>query len=92
MARKGYTPEQIIGKLREVEVLVHQGHTIREAARRIDVSDHTYYVWGKEYGSMGVEQVRRLKELEKENVRLKRLVADLSLGKDILKEALKGNS
>ena len=70
MARKEYTPEQIIGKLREVEVLVHQGHAIREAARRIGVSDHTYYVWRKEYGSMGVEQARRLKELEKENVRL----------------------
>ena len=56
MARKGYTPEQIIGKLREVEVLVHQGDTIRGAARRIGVSDHTYYVWRKEYGSMGVEQ------------------------------------
>ena len=92
MSRKGYTPEQIIGKLREVELLVHQGHTIREAARRIGVSDHTYYVWREEYGSMGVEQARRLKELEKENLRLKRLVADLSLDKDILKEALKGNS
>ena len=56
MARKGYRPEQIIGKLREVEVLVHQGHTIREAGRRTGVSDHTYYVWRKEYGSMGVEQ------------------------------------
>ena len=92
MARKGYTPEQIIGRLREVEVLVRQGDTIRGAARRIGVSDHTYYVWRKEYGSMGVEQARRLKELEKENVRLKRLVADLSLGKDILKEGLNGNS
>ena len=88
MARKGYRPEQIIGKLGEV--LVHQGHTIREAARGTGVSDHTYYVWRKEYGSMGVEQARRLKELEKENVRLKKLVADLSLDKDILKEALKG--
>ena len=92
MARKGYTVEQIIGKLREVEVLVHQGHAIREAGRRIGVSEHTYYVWRKGYGSMGVEQARRLKELEKGNVRLKRLVADLSLDKDILKEALKGNS
>ena len=73
-------------------MLVHQGDTIRGAARRIGVSDHTYYVWRKEYGSMGVEQARRLKDLEKENVRLKRLVADLSLDKDILKEAPKGNS
>ncbi len=92
MPRRGYSPEQIIGKLREVEVLVHQGNAIGEAVRKIGVSDHTYYVWRKEYGGMGVEQSRRLRDLEKENVRLKRLVADLSLDKDILKEALKGNS
>jgi transposase-like protein len=92
MARKGYTPEQVIGKLREVEVLVHQGKTIGEAVKKIGVSDHTYYVWRKEYGGMGVEQAKKLKRLEKENVRLKTLVADLSLDKDILKEALRGNS
>ena len=92
MSRRGYTPEQIIGKLREVDVLVHQGHTVGEAVRRIGVSDHTYYVWRKEYGGMGVEQAKRLKELEREKGRLKRLVADLSLDKDILKEALRGNS
>ena len=92
MPRKGFTPEQIIGKLREVEALVQQGEAIREAVRKIGVSDHTYYVWRKEYGGMGVEQAKRLKELEKENTRLKRLVADLSLDKDILKEALRGNS
>ena len=85
MPRKGYTPEQIIGKLREVDVLVQQGHAVREAVRRIGVSDHTYYVWRREYGGMGVEQAKRLRELERENVRLKRLVADLSLDKDILK-------
>jgi transposase-like protein len=62
------------------------------AVRKIGVSDHTYYVWRREYGGMGVEQAKRLKELERENGRLKRLVADLSLDKDILKEALKGNS
>ena len=84
MPRKGYTPEQIIGKLREVDVLVQQGHAVREAVRRIGVSDHTYYVWRREYGGMGVEQAKRLRELERENVRLKRLVADLSLDKDIL--------
>ena len=92
MSRRGYTPEQIIGKLREVDVLVHQGHAVREAVRRLGVSDHTYYVWRKEYGGMGVEQAKRLKELERENGRLKRLVADLRLYKDILKEALRGNS
>ena len=92
MARRGYTPEQIIGKLREVDVLVQQGYSVGEAVRKIGVSDHTYYVWRREYGGMGVEQAKRLKELERENGRLKRLVADLSLDKDILKEALKGNS
>ena len=59
MPRKGYTPEQIIGKLREVDVLVQQGHAVREAVRRIGVSDHTYYVWRREYGGMGVEQAKR---------------------------------
>lgn len=92
MPRRGYTPEQIIGKLREADVLVHQGQTVGEAVRKIGVSDHTYYVWRREYGGMGVDQAKRLKELERENVRLKRLVADLSLDKEILKEALKGNS
>ena len=92
MARRSYTPEQIIGKLREVDVLVQQGYSVGGAVRKIGVSDHTYYVWRREYGGMGVEQAKRLKELERENGRLKRLVADLSLDKDILKEALKGNS
>ena len=91
MPRNGYTPEQIIGKLREVDVVVQQGQAVREAVKRIGVSDHTYYVWRRPRG-MGVEQAKRLRELEKENVRLKRLVADLSLDKDILKEALRGNS
>ena len=63
MARRGYTPEQIIGKLREVDVLVQQGYSVGEAVRKIGVSDHTYYVWRREYGGMGVEQARRLKEL-----------------------------
>jgi len=81
MPRRGYTPEQIIGKLREVDVPVQQGHTIGEAVRKIGVSDHTYYVWRREYGGMGVEQAKRPKELERENSRLKRLVANLSLDK-----------
>ena len=91
MPRKRRTPEQIINKLREVEVMVHQGHTIEEAARKIGVSDHTYYEWRRQYGGMRVEQARRLKELEKENARLKRLVADLSLDNAILKDADRGN-
>ena len=92
MARREYTPEQIIGKLREAEVAMGQGESVAQASRRIGMSTNTFYRWRKEHGSMGVEQARRLKELEKENVRLKRLAADLSLDKDILKEALKGNS
>jgi putative transposase len=91
MARKGYTAEQIINKLREVEVLVSQGATIGEASRRIGVTEQTYYRWRKEYGVMRVDQAKRLKELEKENTRLKKLVADLSLDNAILKEVTRGN-
>lgn len=92
MARKLFRPEQIINKLREAEVLIRQGATIGEASRRIGVTEQTYYHWRREYGGMGVEQSKRLKELEKENTRLKRLVADLSLDNAILKEAARGNS
>jgi len=91
MVRKGYTPEQIINKLREAEVLLSQGETIVAVSKKIGVSAHTYYRWRKEYGGMRVDQARRLKELEQENSRLKRLVADLSLDNAILKEASKGN-
>jgi transposase-like protein len=92
MVKKGYTPEQIIGKLREAEILLSQGSTISEASRKIGITEQTYYRWRKEYGGMRVEQARRLKELEKENSRLKKLVADLSLDNSILKEAARGNS
>ena len=92
MARKGYAPEQIINKLREAEVLLSQGVTIAVVSKRIGVSDHTYYRWRREYGGMRVDQAHRLKELEQENSRLKRLVADLSLDNAILKEAARGNS
>ena len=91
MAKKTFTPEQIIFKLREVEVLVGQGETVVSAYRSIAVTEQTYYRWRKEYGGMRTEQVKRLKELEKENTRLKRVVADLSLEKAILTEAAKGN-
>jgi len=91
MVRKGHTPEQIINKLREAEIMLSQGATIAEASRKIGVTDHTYYRWRKEYGGMRVDQARRLKELEQENSRLKRLVADLSLDNAILKEASRGN-
>ena len=91
MARKGYTPEQIINKLREAEVLLSQGTTAGEASRKIGVTEQTYYRWRKEYGGMRLEQAKRLKELEKENARLKKLVADISLDNAILKEAARGN-
>jgi len=92
MPRKSYTPDQIIGKLREAELLIHKGHTAGEAIRKIGVSEYTYYRWRREYGGMGIEQARRLKKLEKENARLKKLVAELSLDNDIWKEAAQGNS
>jgi transposase-like protein len=92
MARKVYTPEQIINKLREAEVLVNQGATLAVVLKKIGVSDCTYYRWRQEFGGMRIEQAKRLKELEQENARLKRLVADLSLDKAILAEAARGNS
>ena len=92
MVRKRYTPEQIINKLREAELLLSQGSTIGVACRKIGVSDYTYYRWRKEYGGMRVDQAKRLKDLEVENSRLKKLVADLSLDNSILKEAARGNS
>ncbi len=92
MPKKGYTPEQIINKLREAEILLSQGNTIAIVSKKIGVSEYTYYRWRKEYGGMRVEQAHRLKELEQENSRLKRLVADLSLDNAILKEAARGNS
>jgi putative transposase len=92
MDRKGYTPEQIINKLREAELILSQGATVAVASKKIGVSDYTYYRWRKEYGDMRVDQAHRLKELEQENSRLKKLVADLSLDNAILKEAARGNS
>jgi len=91
MARRSFAPERIINKLREAEVLLSQGSTVAEASRKIGVTEQTYYRWRKEYGGMRLEQAKRLKELEKENSRLKRLVADLSLDNAILKEAARGN-
>ena len=88
MPRKAYTPEQIIRKLREAEVLIAEGMTAIELARKIGVTEQTYYRWRKEYGGMQIEQARRLKRLEKENARLKRLVAEKELDIQILKEAL----
>lgn len=90
MSRKKYSPEQIIIHLREVEVLCSQGNTIAEAARQIGVTGQTYYRWRKQYRGMTVTDAKKLKELEKENARLKKLVADLSLDNAILKDVAEG--
>ena len=91
MVRKTYTPEQIINKLREAEIHINQGIAIAEASRKIGITEQTYYRWRREYGGLRIEQARKLKTLEKENARLKKLVADLSLDNAILKEAAEGN-
>ncbi len=80
-----------MNKLREVEILLNQGASVGEASRRIGVTEQTYYRWRKEYGGMRIEQTKRLKGLEKENTRLKKLVADISLDNAILKEVAEGN-
>ncbi len=91
MAKKSHSPEQIINKLREAEILLNQGANVGEASRKIGVTEQTYYRWRKEYGGMRIEQAKRLKDLEKENARLKKLVADISLDNAILKEVAEGN-
>ena len=91
MARKRFAAEQIITMLREAEVLLNQATSVTEVCRKLEISEQTYYRWRKEYGGMRVDQARRLKELEQENVRLKKLAADLSLDNAILKEANRGN-
>lgn len=85
------TPEQIISKLREAEVALAQGETVGQICRRLGISEQSYYRWRKEYGGLKMDQAKRLKELEKENGRLRRAVSDLTLDKQILKEALSGN-
>ncbi len=91
MKRTRYSVEQIIGKLREAEVDLSQGRTVKEISRTLGVTEQTYYRWRKEYGGLKISQARRLKELERENSRLKTAVAELTLDKVILKEALGGN-
>jgi Transposase. len=86
MGKQNYSVEQIIMKLREVEVVCSQGRTVGEAVRQIGVSEQTYYRWRRQYGGMGTAEARRLKEHEKENARLKKLVADLSLDNALLKD------
>ena len=91
MAGKRYRPEQIIVKLREADVLLSQGHSVANVIKALEISEVTYYRWRKEYGGMTTPQAKRLKELEKENARLRRAVSDLTLDKLILQEAAKGN-
>lgn len=91
MAKKRYRPEEIISKLREADILIGQGHTVAHAIKSIGVTEVTYYRWRQEYGGMSTSQVKRLKELEAENNRLRKAVSDLTLDKVILQEAAKGN-
>ena len=91
MGRRQYKPEQIIQMLREAEIKLAGGQTTGEICRELGIAEQTYYRWRKEYGGMQVSQARRLKDLERENARLKKLVADQALDKTILEEALKGN-
>ena len=90
MARK-HKPEDIIGKLREAEIVLAQGGTVADACRRIGVTEQSYYRWRKEYGGLKMDHARRMKELEKENARLRRAVSDLTLDKLILQEAARGS-
>ena len=92
MGKRRHTPEQIINKLREAEVELGRGMKVPEVCKKLGIAEYTYYRWRKEYGGLRLKQVRRLKELERENVRLKKPVADLSLDNAILREAAQGDS
>ena len=92
MPRKTFTSEQIINKLRQAEVLISEGNSVAQVCKKLEVTEQTYYRWRKEYGGMKVEQAKKLKELEKENSRLRKVVTDLTLDKLILQEALSGNT
>lgn len=91
MKRKFHTPEQIVKKLRQADSAIVSGSTIEQVCRQLQISDATYYNWRRQYGQMKLDQVKQLKNLQKENARLKKLVADLSVDKVILEEALSGN-
>ena len=91
MGQKRFTSEQIIAKLREAEVEISRGQSVPQACRKIGVTEQTYYRWRKTYGGLRLDQAKRLKELEKENSRLKRLVAELSLEKQVLRDVAQGN-
>ena len=91
MPKKTFTPEQIVGKLRQIEVLVSQGKTVPVACREAGIVDQTYYRWRKEYGGLQLEQAKKLKELQKENAQSRRALADLTVEKQILKDLAEGN-
>ena len=91
MAKRKHTAEQIIGKLREAEVLLAQGQTVAQVSRALGITEQTYYRWRAEYGGLKLDQAKRLKALERENAQLRKAVADLTLDKLILKEAVEGN-
>ena len=91
MPKKRNNAEQAVTKLRQIDVLVAQGRTVGQACKEVEISEQSYYRWRKEYGGLDIEQAKRFKELERENARLKRLVADLSLEKQILKDVAEGN-
>ena len=91
MVRRNYPPKQVISKLRQAEVAISEGSTVAEANRKIGVTEQTFYRWRAEYGGLRIDQARRLKQLETENARLRRAVADLTLDNQVLKEAAQGN-
>ena len=91
MGRRGYSAEQIVNKLREADVLIGQGMIVKHVCKQIGITDKTYYRWRKEYGGLKTDQAKRFKELERENARLKKLVADLALDKAMLQEVASGN-
>jgi putative transposase len=91
MPKRTFTPEQIVGKLRQMEVLISQGKTVSQAAKDAGITDQTFYRWRKEYGGLQTEQARKLKDLQKQNAQLRRAVADLTVEKQVLKDIAEGN-
>ena len=91
MKGKKYSAEQVVSKLREADVLIVKGQTVADVCRQLQITDVTYYRWRKEYGGLSIDQAKRLKELEAENIKLRKVIADLSIDNAILKEASRGN-
>ena len=91
MPKKTFTPEQIVGKLRQIEVLMSQGKTVSQAAKEAGITDQSFYRWRKEYGGLQIEQAKKFKDLQRENAQLRRAIADLTVEKQILKDIAQGN-